>query len=294
MVFVCVCACMCRHICVGVCVCACMHVCERGRMCVYVSLCLWCWASCSDPTECTILSANKGPAVPPHFNRGLLQHCRLFAVELTKYFPSCSEFVSINRFVFWDFLFPLALCVWLNAQVVMQSQSSEGETGHLVLPEVKNWRTEPDFSQFHLKWHLDFGMEKPSRSTNCLCEGNISCLTDIWLIQINFVHSCLRSLLRGIERCIVLKISVTDAVFSLSMAQTTRQDGWSVIRENKRKMCVCLYDFSHTCRIDVLSQVWHTAFVLCISICQWPCYSLPEISRLYYVPWIAYGSHSCC
>lgn len=98
---------MCRQTCT--CVHACM--CARRRMCV-CPVCLRCWASSSDPTECTILSANKGPAVSPHFNRGLLQHRRPFAAELTKYFPSCSEFVSINsfsvsRFSFSSGSFPL-------------------------------------------------------------------------------------------------------------------------------------------------------------------------------------------
>lgn len=96
----------CYGFCVSVHACAGKHACVwvREWECECVSFCLWCWASCSDPTECTILSANKGPTVPPHFNRGLLQHRQPLAAELTKYFPSCTEFVSINRFVFWGFL----------------------------------------------------------------------------------------------------------------------------------------------------------------------------------------------
>lgn len=100
------CVCLCMHVQTNVCA----HVCVREGECVSLSLCLWCWPSRSDPTECTILSTNKGPAVPPNFNRGLLQHHQPFAAELTKYFPF---WICINEW-FCDLeVSTLGLWFWL-------------------------------------------------------------------------------------------------------------------------------------------------------------------------------------
>lgn len=131
-------------VCMCVCVCACMYrqtcvcLCVREGECVSLSLCLWCWASCSDPTECTILSTNKGPAVPPNFNRGLLQHHRLFAAELTKYFPFCPEFVSVNSFVIWVFLLWLFGFDWRLLDTQVATLFPKAGQATLVLLEVKN------------------------------------------------------------------------------------------------------------------------------------------------------------
>lgn len=114
--------CVSVHACAGkrVFVYVCMHVCVRGRECVHVSVsvCVCVCARVSDfgPPAVTPRSApfylqTKGWLFPPEFNHGLLQHRRPFAAELTKYFPSCSKFVSINSFVFWGFRSPLAHCL---------------------------------------------------------------------------------------------------------------------------------------------------------------------------------------
>lgn len=179
MVF-CECPCVCRTTHVCVCVHACVRERERERPCVCSRL--WCWASCSDPTECTILSENKGPAVPPHLNRGLLRQRRPYAAEQTKYFPSCSEFVSINSFVFWGFLSPLARCLWWKT---LEHTGGRVISESCVKPRFKPGRNELfTVCLCVTSWHLYKGRKNHAAVQQEYSLGVI----DIWLIGLIPVH----------------------------------------------------------------------------------------------------------
>lgn len=201
---------------------ACMHVranmrvrvCVHARMsagegeCVCVCSFLWCWASCSDPTECTILSANKGPAVPPHFNRGLLQHRRPFAAELTKYFSSCSEFVSINSFMFWGFLSPPARRLWWKTPGYAGGHViSDGSFGPATRPggQKLNSHTFTSRDIMTLVWG---GAKKNHPAVQQDFRFNVQ-LTSGWF-RIILLGFCPDGPRRGIEKHIVLQISLTE------------------------------------------------------------------------------------
>lgn len=118
------------------------------------------------------------------------------------------------------------------------------------------WKTHLSMHQeyyFMLNWHLTDSFEfTPVFTARGEVQRDTLCLRSLWLTEY-FLWAWLKPLDR--------------------MA-----DQW--LRKIKC-VCVCV---SNTRRIDVLSQVWHKAFVLCLSVSQWPCYSPAETLTSYYVP----------
>lgn len=109
------------HACAGqthVCVCVHACMCVRDTETLHACVCVCVLASGCDvgPPAVTPRSApfclkTKGRLFPPISNRGLLRQRWPCAAELTKYFPSCSEFVSINSVALCRLLSPRARCL---------------------------------------------------------------------------------------------------------------------------------------------------------------------------------------
>lgn len=120
----------CYGLCICVCVCLCECMCRQSFVCPCV---------CDvgppavTPRSAPFCPQTKSRLFPPDFNCELPQHCWPFTTELTKYFPFCSEFVSINRFALWGFLSPLALCFWYKTLELTGGHiHTETKVGHLV------------------------------------------------------------------------------------------------------------------------------------------------------------------